>query len=150
MAKTKGVKMKRLKYGATKDMSPEEYIQYKRNLSKRWRQKHPDRVKAQNRFYSDLYRTIKPFECTCKICGRKFDGARSCLKMCPQCIADWHRKAELARKARVIKQEERQAEYEEIAYWYSKGMTQEVLAEDFGRSQSGISKIVRRFNTCKK
>lgn len=144
--------MKRLKYGATKYMTPDEYKQYKRDLSKRWRKNNPDKVKAQNKYYSELYKTIKPFECTCKICGRKFDAMRKYYKLCPQCIKDNKYIAEVKRKTIALKQEERRAEYEQILVMRRMGIKQQIIADTLHRSQSGISAILRRMKNrpCKK
>lgn len=82
--------MKRLKYGATKLMTPEEYKQYKRDLSKRFRHRHPDKIKAQNKYYSELYSKTKPFPNICVDCGNVFYASRSTIKHCPECREKKH------------------------------------------------------------
>lgn len=136
--------MKRLKYGATKYMTPDEYKQYKRDLGKRWRKKNKAKIKAKNKYYADLYKIIRPCECICKICGRKFDAPRKYYKLCPQCLKENRYIAEVKRKTIALKQEERRAEYEQILVMRRMGIRQRVIADALGRSQSGISSILRR------
>lgn len=136
--------MTRLKYGATKDMSPEEYRQYKRDLQKRWRTNHPDWVKASNKHWSEVYSQTKPFKCICVDCGREFSASRNTPKHCPRCRTERAYVAEMRKKTIALRQEERKAEYAQIIKMYKDGHTQEIIAETFGRSQSGVSQIIRR------
>ena len=144
--------MKRLKYGATKYMTPDEYKQYKRDLGKRWRKNNKAKIKAKNKYYAELYKQTKPCECICKNCGRKFNAPRKYYKLCSQCLEENHYIAEVKRKTVALKQEERIAEYKEIVRMSKQGFTQMIIAETFGRTQSGISSILRRMKNrpCKK
>lgn len=136
--------MKRLKWGATKTMTPEEYKQYKRKLSKRWRKNNPEKIKAQNKHYAEWYKKIKPHKCVCVECGRKFNSARANIQHCPKCIAESKRLVKMRKTAVELKREAIKEEYTEIVQMYKDGHTQEVIAETFGRSQSGISTILKR------
>lgn len=138
--------MERLKYGLGKTMSLEERKARKRALQKEWCKRHPDFVKAQNKHYAELYKKTNPHECICKYCGKTFYKPRSKYTVCPTCIAEKHYIAEMKRKTIVLKQEERKAEYKLILEMYKDGHTQEIIAETLGRSQSGISAILRRLN----
>lgn len=138
--------MTRLAYGATKTMTPDEYKQYKRDLQKRWRHNHPDRVRAENRYYSKLYSQTKPFQCVCVRCGKTFGASRNTVKTCPECREEMRKLIDMRRKAIVLKREEKQAEYQQIARMYRQGVKQQVIADTLGRSQSGVSVILRRIN----
>lgn len=136
--------MKRLKYGATKLMTPEEYKQYKRKLSKRWRKNNPEKIKAQNKYYAEWYKKTKPHKCVCVECGRKFNSARANIQHCPKCISESKRLVVMRKTAVKLKREAIKEEYAEIVQMYKDGHTQEIIAETFGRSQSGISTILKR------
>ena len=136
----------RLKYGSSKYMSKEEYQEHKRVLQHRWRHNNPEKIKRQNKKYADIYKETKPFECVCSKCGKTFNASRSSFKTCPNCVKESHRLVMMRKKAAELKTEERKAEYTEIIKLYKQGHTQQVLAETFGRSQSGISVIIRRLN----
>lgn len=136
--------MKRLKYGATKFMSEEEYKQYKRDLSKRWRDNNPDKIRAQNKYYSELYAKTKPFQCVCVRCGKTFGASRNTVKTCPECREEMRKLVDMRRKAIVLKREAKQAEYQQIARMYRQGVKQQMIAGILGRSQSGVSVILRR------
>ena len=138
--------MTRLAYGATKTMTPDEYKQYKRDLQKRWQHNHPDRVRAENRYYSKLYSQTKPFQCVCVRCGKTFGASRNTVKTCPECREEMRKLIDMRRKAIVLKREEKQAEYQQIARMYRQGVKQQVIADTLGRSQSGVSVILRRIN----
>ena len=144
------MKNKRLPWGQTKLMSAEEYKQYKRDLSKKWRKNNPEKIKAQNKYWAEVYKTTKPHECIFKICGKTFYKPRNHYKVCPTCTAENHYVAEMKRKTIVLKQEERKAEYKLICKMYEDGHTQEIIAETLGRSQSGVSQIIRRLKRLKK
>ena len=137
---------KRLKHGEYIAMSDEEKLQHIHFLAKRWRHNHPEWVKAQNKKYSELYKKTKPYTCICKICGKTFRKPRSHYKLCPHCLAENHYIAEMRKKTIILKQEERKAEYEQIVKMYKQGVKQQVIADTLGRSQSGISAILRRLN----
>lgn len=142
--------MKRLAYGATKTMTPDEYKQYKRALQKRWRHNHPDRVRAENRYYSKLYSQTKPFQCVCVRCGKTFGASRNTVKTCPECREEMRKLVDMRRKAIVLKREEKQAEYQQIMVMRRMGIKQQIIADVLGRSQSGISVILRRLKRLKK
>lgn len=136
--------MKRLEYGATKNMTDEEKRQHRRDLQRRWRKNHPDFIKMQNKHFYEFYSRVKPYICICVKCGQKFYKSRKYYKFCPECLENMHKTADLRRKAIVLKQEERQQEYKEIVDMYKNGHSQQIIAETFGRSQSGVSQIIRR------
>lgn len=136
--------MKRLKYGATKNMTPEELKQYKRDLGKRYRRRHPDKIKAQNKYYSELYSKTKPFPNTCVDCGNVFYASRSTIKHCPECREKKHAITANIKKEKDLRRKQRFADYKLILKMYKSGHTQEIIAETLGRSQSGISTILTR------
>lgn len=130
--------MERLKYGATKDMSPEEYKEYKRRLGKRWRDNNPEKVKAQNRYYSEKRRIEKPYICVCKRCGKNFNAQRNFFKICPECQLLPSR-TKLFLEERAKRKEKRLQNIEEVKLWYKAGFTQMQIAKDFKVSQKTIS-----------
>lgn len=140
-------KYTRLKYGATKDMTREEYLVYRRSLQKRWRRNHPDWVKTNNKYWAQLYRETKPFKCICKICGAEFMASRSERKRCPKCRVEKAYISEMRKKTIVLKREERRAEYQQIVRMYKQGVKQQTIADTLGRSQSGISAILRKLKS---
>lgn len=142
--------MKRLKYGSSKYMMKEDLKKHKCLLQKEWRAKHPDIIKAQNRYYANLYAETKPFVCVCIKCGRKFNAARNSYKKCPWCIEKKKKLKDMRLKVAEIKRKERKAEYQKILEMHKKGIKQQAIADALGRCQSGVSAIIRKLNTCKK
>jgi predicted transcriptional regulator len=134
--------MKRLKYGATKDMSPEEYKEYKRNLQRSWRKRNKEWVKEHNHDWWIYYKENKPRICICKYCGNEFNAPRNYYKICPDC-KNKPKKCELIKMAREQRKKTRQEMIEEARDWYKAGMTQEAIALDFGVSQKCISNWVK-------
>ena len=137
---------KRLKHGEYIAMSDEEKTQHRRMMARRWRHNHPEFVKAQNKHFSELYSKTRPFACVCSKCGKTFGASRNTVKTCPQCLAEKAYIAEMRKKAIVFKQEERRAEYEQIIRMHKQGVKQQMIADALGRSQSGVSAILRRLN----
>lgn len=142
--------MKRLKYGMGKTMSLEEKRLHIRAVQRDWRHRHPDFVKKQNKYFSELYKKTKPCICICKICGAKFNKPRKHYKICPTCIAERLYMVEMRKKVVVLKRKERKAEYEQIVRMHKQGVKQQVIADTLGRSQSGVSQIIRRLKRLKK
>lgn len=136
--------MKRLKYGSSKNMSEAEYKLHKYALHKKWRDEHPDKVKAKNCYYYALYKKIKPYKCICVGCGRRFNSVRTNIQHCPKCIAESKRLVAMRKTAEELKRKAIKEEYAEIVQMYKNGHTQKIIAETFGRSQSGISTILKR------
>lgn len=141
---------KRLKHGEYIAMSDEEKLQHRRMMAKRWRKNHPEFVKAQNKYYSELYSKTRPFKCVCSKCGKTFGASRNTVKTCPECLAEQHRLTEMRRKTILLKQEERRTEYQQIVRMYKQGVKQQIIADTLGRSQSGVSQIIRRLKRLKK
>ena len=137
------MKQKRLKYGATKDMSPEEYKEYKRNLQRSWRKRNKKLVKERNHNWWIYYKETKPRVCICKYCGNEFNAPRNYYKVCPDC-RNKPKKYELIKMAKEQRKKQRQEMIEEARDWYKAGMTQEAIALDFGVSQKCISNWVRK------
>lgn len=137
------MKQKRLKYGATKDMSPEEYKEYKRNLQRSWRKRNKKLVKERNHNWWIYYKETKPRVCICKYCGNEFNAPRNYYKVCPDC-RNKPKKYELIKMAKEQRKKQRQEMIEEARDWYKAGITQEVLALEFGVSQKCISNWVRK------
>lgn len=94
------MKKERLKHGEFIAMSDEEKLNHKRFLQRRWRKNHPEWVKSSNDYWAKRYKATKPFECICTECGKTFNGARSCLKLCPDCLKKVHEHAESLRVAK--------------------------------------------------
>lgn len=133
---------KRMPMNNLKFLTPKARKIWKNYIQYRWRKKHPEFVKKQNDYFAAKYRTEKPFICTCKYCGQQFNAPKNCYQICPTCSA---RPSKKRLKQLEIEQRRlaRQASIEEARFWYSKGITQEVLAEDFGVAQKTISNWVR-------
>lgn len=131
----------RLPIGATKEMSDEEKRIWKRFLAYRWRKEHPEFVKRQNRYYSKKRQKEKPYIAICKLCGKEFHTAREYNKICPDC-----HKLPTKHQIHIEESKKRKKEKalirDEVRYWYKKGLTQCVLAEDFGVTQKTISNWV--------
>ena len=138
--------MERLKYGTGKLMTDEQKRIHKREIQKRWRSAHKDFVKAQNKHFSELYAITKPYECFCAVCGKKFKASRNSVKKCPDCVAERKRLIEMRNRASVLKKEARKEEYSRIVRMYRQGVKQQAIADVLGRSQSGISAIIRKMN----
>lgn len=135
--------MQRLKYGATKNMTPEEYKQYKRDLSKRWRDNNPEKIKKQNKYYSDLYKKTKPFVCICSKCGCSFHASRNYYKICEDCKLK-PSKRQILLQERKNKHIEKIKLIEEVKYGYKCGIQQAILAENFGVTQKTISNWINK------
>lgn len=145
MGRTKGKKMKqkRLPWGRTRSMSKEEYKQYKRDLQTRWRHAHPEWVKQSNKKWAEIYSKTKPFECICVHCGKKFNASRNSQKSCPDCVNIRHSAAEKKRKEWLEKKNKRQEDIKQILVMAKKGIKEKIIAETLGRSQSGVSQIMK-------
>ena len=144
------MKERRLKPGEWIAMSPEEKLKWKRHLQKRWRHNHPDSVKKQNQYYGNLYRTTKPFLPTCKVCNEKFGAARSCYKICPKCIELAHKRQLARAQEKTDRRNAREKQLKEIIELWKSGKTQIEISKIYGRTQSGISALLRRHNIIKK
>lgn len=134
---------KRMPKASRYSMTEKSYRRWKLYLRWRWMSQHPDYAKEQNKYYNKLYQKTKPCVCICINCGKEFNAPRKYYKICPEC----HKiptKHELYVKEMAKRRKERQEMIEEVKYWYSKGETQEVLAEDFGVTQKTISNWVRK------
>ena len=141
---------KRLRHGEYIAMSPEEKIEHKRLLQRRWRHNHPEWVKTSNKKWSDIYRESKPFKCVCVKCGAIFGAARSHLKLCPECLAKRRANAEMRRNAQIERQNIKNKQVADIIEMARQGIPQTKIAEITGRTQSGISAILRNFGIRKK
>ena len=124
-------------------MSPEEYKEYKRNLQRSWRKRNKKLVKERNHNWWIYYKETKPRVCICKYCGNEFNAPRNYYKVCPDC-RNKPKKYELIKMAKEQRKKQRQEMIEEARDWYKAGMTQEVLALEFGVSQKCISNWVRK------
>lgn len=133
--------MERLKYGASKLMTPEEKIQHRKMLAKRWRDNNKDVVSQRNHMWFVRYKRTKPFLATCTICGAEFNAMRDYYKMCPVCRKerhDKHKKAIAERKARVKK---KNAFYEKVIHYRQLGWTQVQIAKKLKIGQARVSYI---------
>lgn len=77
--------MKRAEYGSLKSLTDKEYKQHKAEISKQWRESHPDEVKAYNKMVYLRRKNNAKYEIVCKICGRRFMSHRKSAKICPIC-----------------------------------------------------------------
>ncbi len=136
--------MKRIKYGSSKYMTEEELKEHTRQLHRNWCKKHPEWVKSRNRHYFELYKETKPCVCVCVKCGKKFNAPRKYYKMCEHCVEKWHKDAQKRREAISKRRIDNLFEIQEILRMAHEGWSQTIIAETFGRSQSGISTILRK------
>ena len=134
--------VKRLPYGATKNMSPEEYKEYKRELQRRWRKEHPEYMKENNRHWYRFYQRVKPRVCVCKFCGQEFNAPRSYYKICPEC-RNKPSKHKLLLMARAERKKTRQELQVKAIEMYKKGLFERQIAEKLNVSQKCISNWVR-------
>lgn len=138
------MKKKRLPWGQTRNMSEEEYKQYKRDLQTRWRHAHPEYVKRSNKKWAEIYSKTKPFECICVHCGKKFNASRNSQNSCPDCVNIRHSIAEKKRKELLEKKNKKQEDIKQIFVMARMGIKQRIIADALKMSQSGISQIMRR------
>lgn len=152
LTEPKGSKMqeRRLKPGEYIAMSPEEKKEHDRMLQRRWRHKHSDWVKTSNKKWADHYKETKPFKCVCKKCGCDFYKPRNCYKICPDCWIKIHAHAELIRNTKIKKQNAKNELVADIIQMRRKGLSQAEIAKKIGRTQSGVSVILRSFGIRKK
>lgn len=135
--------VERLKYGATRNMSPEEFKEYKRSLQRRWKAKNPERIKEDNRKWWEWRKREKPKVCVCKYCGNEFNAARATYKICPECL-----EKPCPTKVKLweayCKRLEKQQKINEVRELYSTGQyKQKQLAYMYNVSQRVISYWVR-------
>lgn len=133
----------RMPMGYSKKITDRSYRIWIRYLRWLWCQNHPDFVKEKNKYYQEKRNAEKPYVVICKRCGKPFNAARNYYKVCKECqlkpsahqIMLKERAERKKKKAEIIK---------EVRLWYKSGMTQEVLAQDFGVSQKTISNWVNK------
>lgn len=133
--------MTRLPYGTFRTLTPEQQRDHLRMLAKRARDKNRDKINAYNKTFFDKWKIEKPFVCTCKHCGAKFNAPRNNRYMCPQCHAEQHRIAEMKRliiKAGRYLKENRDRM---IIYLAKKGMPQKEISKIVQVDQRTISAI---------
>lgn len=131
---------KRIPYGATKNMTDEEFRQYKRDIQKRWRHKHPEYVKKENLYWYKKYREEKPYKCICKRCGQEFDAPRPYYKVCGKCPT----KTSIMKKEIQMRKDNKKMIVEQAVAMYKTGLyTQTQVAEFFGTYQRQISNWVK-------
>lgn len=133
----------RMPKGISKNLSPEAYRRWIRYLRWRWCKNNPDFVKRQNKYYARKRQKEKPYTAVCIKCGKEFKAPRAYYKICPDC-QKLPTKTQLLKQAIAERKAQREANIKEAKYWYSKGETQEVLAEDFGVTQKTISNWVNK------
>ena len=137
---TKGVNMERLKRGEFIAMSDEEKEKHLRMLNVRWRKNNPDKVRAQNRHFYNVYKTTRPHICICVKCGNSFNAPKSYYKLCDECKnKDW------GAIRRNIILEKRKAHKERINFVIElakQGLFQKEIAEQTSYSQRAISAIM--------
>lgn len=138
------IKISRLKYGKGLAMTPEEKKARKRLLQKRWRHNHPQYIKKQNKYWSELYSKTKPFECVCKVCGNSFYGARSSLLVCPVCAKAKAQRVANKRKAELDKRNAKIARNAQALELHAKGLKQQQIGDILSVSQRVVSYILRK------
>lgn len=134
--------MKRLEYGAYKLMTPEQKLERKRMLQKRWRLLNKDKVSENNHKWFVHYKKTKPFMATCAFCGKNFNATRDYYLTCPDCMKARHDnyvKSVLARKTRVKAKEDL---YNQVLAYHDLGLTQTDIAGVLNISQSRVSYII--------
>lgn len=138
--KTEGYRMP---MGYSKLLTDRSYRIWIRYLRWAWCQKHTNFVKQQNKYYNNKRETEKPYISVCKKCGKEFNAPRNYYKICPEC-----RLKPSAHQIKMQERAERKKEkidtIKEVQLWYKSGITQEVLALDFGVSQKTISNWVNK------
>lgn len=79
--------IKRAEYGSLKDLSEQEYKEYKAKIAKQWRSDNPDKVKEYNKDWYAWNKKHPKHECFCKICENMFLSYRKSAKICKRCLA---------------------------------------------------------------
>lgn len=67
------------------DLSKEEFRQYRRESSNRYKSKNAEKIKLENHKYWLIYKKTKPCLCQCKYCDKYFNAYRTSCKVCPKC-----------------------------------------------------------------
>lgn len=133
----------RLKMGEFIAMTPEQQIEHKRMLQRRWRAKHKNWVKAQNHKYYEIYKKKKPCVVVCKYCGKEFNAPRKYYKMCPDCL-NAPKPTHLKEIEKAKKCAEKELFREEVRKCYASGLSQDNVAKLFGITQKTVSNWVRK------
>lgn len=130
---------KRIPYGSSKNMTPEERLEHKKFLAKRWRDSHKDWVKSDNLYWYLYYKETKPYKCICKRCGQEFDSPRPYYKVCGKCPT----KTSIIKKEIQMRKDNRKMIAEQAVNMYKTGLySQTQVAEFFGTYQRQISNWV--------
>lgn len=133
--------MKRIPYGTFKDLSPEEQLAHKRELSRRFRTKHRDALNARNKKYFERWKIEKPFVVVCARCGQTFNAPRNNRYVCPDCHAKDHDRAFAIKSARVQRMSDRQDLEQKVLELAITGMLQKEIADKLNLSQRVVSYI---------
>ena len=138
--------MKRLKYGAIKQMTPEEKRKHLRALQKNWRDNNKDIVSRKNHYWYERYKERKPFVATCGYCGKQFNATRNYYKTCPECADERHTRYVLMLKEREMRVAKREELYDNIVFLRNQGLKQTDIAAILKTTQSTVSYILRTRN----
>lgn len=137
--------MERLKHGAFKLLTPEQQLEHKHMLARRYRVSHRELLRKKYKVWHQNRMITKPCVCSCRICGQKFNSPRNSYKLCENCHKNIHIEAENKRQALRQKRVDYRQMIQQILELAKQGMRQEDIASKFNYSQSAISSICRRF-----
>jgi hypothetical protein len=133
--------MGRLPYGTFKTLTPEQQREHMRALSKNAREKNRDKINAYNKTFFDRWKIEKPFVCTCKYCGSKFNAPRNNRYMCPHCHEEKHRIAELKRIIIKLRRDFKKNRTLMIINLAKQGMSQREISKTVQVDQRTVSAI---------
>lgn len=134
----------RLKKGEWIAMSPEDKLKWKRFLQRRWRQNHPETVKQSNKHWAEFYKKVKPHLIACRGCGTKFYAARKNRHLCDSCLENRHQRQIVLKQELKERKKAREKFLKDITKMWESGIPQTQIAKKYGRTQSGISALLRR------
>lgn len=134
--------MTRLPYGTYKLLTPEQQLAHNRELARHFREKHRERLNAQNAEYMRAWAKTKPFLVDCSWCGKEFNACRRCIKVCPDCHQKAHERAQ-AKKNTIIARRNAKAYFmDKVVELRKKGLQQAEIGVQLGISQRSVSHLL--------
>ena len=136
--------MTRLPYGSFKLMTPEQQAEHRRELARNSRMRNKEKRNAYNRAYFARWKKTKPFECVCKVCGNKFNAARSSRSICDKCHQWMHELVENRKLARRILRTERVSRNLRVIGLACEGLSYSEISQIVGITERHVSAICVR------
>ena len=131
--------MKRKPYGSFRHLTPEQQLAHKHELSRRFRERHRERLNARNAEYIKLWRKTKPFVIQCKYCGADFNAPRRTTRMCPNCHQKAHDHALQVKIDLIARRNAKALLMDKVVELRKKGLQQTEIAHELNISQKTVS-----------